>query len=116
MTATSSPNRTRQALIGAGVGLLLGLLTFIVLIGLAVLAYFALLVGLIVTTPAPALFWLLGGLASLQVLLGAWVGYVTTGEKRTLTKNLRRAYGLLLLVLMLTSPLYICPLMQGPMS
>ncbi len=101
----------RDLWIGLGVGVGMALLTYVLLLVLLGLAYFALLVGLLIINPTPIIFAILGGIALLQVVLGALVAARTTREKRTLTRNLRRAFLTSVLLLVVLSPAYICPMM-----
>ncbi|MEO0565032.1 MAG: hypothetical protein AAF125_23195 [Chloroflexota bacterium] len=101
----------RDLWIGVGTGFGVAILTYVLLLGLLALAYVALLAGLLIINPTPIIFALLGIIALAQVILGAVVATRTTREKRTLAKNLRRTFFISVLLIVLTSPLYICPMM-----
>lgn len=111
---TDKPNlagdRGRNIRIGVLVGIPMALLTFVLLVALGGVAYFFLLAGLLIINPTGIMFLLLGVLALLQVGLGALVGYRTTGEKHTLRRNLRRAFLTVTVLMVILSPLYICPM------
>ena len=101
----------RDLWIGIGVGVGVAWLTYVLLLVLLGLAYFALLAGLVIINPTPPIFAILGGIALLQVALGALVAARTTREKHTLRRNLRRAFLTSVLLLVILRPAYICPMM-----
>ncbi len=101
----------RDLWIGLGVGMGVALLTYVLLLVMLGLAYFMLLVGLVIISPTPIMFVILGVIALLQVVLGALVATRTTRENRTLARNLRRAFVTSVLLLVILSPAYICPMM-----
>lgn len=110
-TSDLTPQRRRRNIgIGTLVGIGMAIVTFIILLGLMGAAFYAMIVGLLIIAPTDTMYLLLVAIASVQIVLGAVIGYRTTGERRSLAKNLRRGFLWFTLLLIITSPAYICPM------
>lgn len=110
-TSDLTPQRRRRNIIIGGLtGIGMALLTFVILLGLLGAAFYAMIVGLLIIAPTNTMYLLVALIACLQILLGVIIGYRTTGEKHSLARNLRRGFILFTLLLIITSPAYICPM------
>lgn len=101
-------NIRRGLLIGAG----MALVTLLLLRGLMWLAQFVLIMGMLAITPTTSIYVLLLLIACTQMLIGGLIGYRTTGERRSFEQNLRRGFLWFTLLLIITSPAYICPMLM----